>query len=398
MAEAGGVKQPPKTQHIRKPFTVPVAGKFVQVPYGGTYYSIIDAVGVVQVAVGEDQPTVCPVGEVRYMLPGVEIGKDSRYLAITSDTPGDVVTVEIGYGKALPLDTVITTISGGGFRMYVGQNPAAPKVFNTDDGKNLSAAPNDTVGGGSAVPGGTFGTILVGETFVAIRLDAGTYVSGASGQPAIETAGGGSAVPAEMVDMTTGQLVTSISDPGTWYRIKTQGASLLTIPVGTIVGNTPVTQAFNFALERGYSTWQDPCPQISGPYVLPTITDANPHYTPAIVKPKTAKGCIIWIDGGTFDPGASPTLISLMGNPATGNFPTAPGAIFGFGSYNLTNGGPQGWFCNADAHSLSSSGSPASLSYGLSMMGALSKVGIIDSNATPGTPDTGITFYIEWVY
>lgn len=96
-----------KTRFVREAFTIQTAKQFVQVPYGGTYFVITGASGNVTAMVGDDEATPIPIGDVRIMPHEVEIGKDSRFLNITSDLTGDVVTVEIGYGVGLPFDLLL---------------------------------------------------------------------------------------------------------------------------------------------------------------------------------------------------------------------------------------------------------------------------------------------------
>lgn len=261
---------------------LPAAGTYKNQPASGDFFMVKAMAGtilkVTAVAKGGGTETV-------WVAVNEPVRFDSEFtnLQLTSNSPNDVVTFTTGKGYIWPLGLIQLVM-----KMVDQFNNQWP--FFTADTKNLAAAPADTVGGGSAVPGGSFGTVLVGETFVAIRLDPATYVSGKSGAPTIETAGGAPLVPAEMIDMTTGEIVNSISSPATWYKIKTQGASLLNIPVGTILGNAPVTQAFNFALERGYSEWEQ---QINPSYTVLNFSDAGtnlPHFSRLITRPEKAKG------------------------------------------------------------------------------------------------------------
>lgn len=97
-----------KTAFKRESVTIATAGEYQLIPYGGTYFFIVSAKGNVTVTVGEDAPTVIPIGEVRIMPPEVEIGKDAQFLRITSDLVDDEVEFEIGYGAGLPLDILLT--------------------------------------------------------------------------------------------------------------------------------------------------------------------------------------------------------------------------------------------------------------------------------------------------
>lgn len=118
-----------QTRHVRIQVPIPNANKTVEVPYGGTYYALINASGTVSIGVGDDPPAVVGIGIVRIMPPDVEIGKDSRFLNVTSTVAGDVVTLDIGYGAELPLEAIANLPSG---------LPPTPQGVNTAVNSNAT--------------------------------------------------------------------------------------------------------------------------------------------------------------------------------------------------------------------------------------------------------------------
>lgn len=102
------LQQKDNTFSLRVSIPMPsTAGQEVIVPYGGTYYGLISADGVISMHIGEDPFFVAPVGIIRIMPEGVTFGKDNRQLKIKSSIASDVVTIAIGYGAEIPLDVLL---------------------------------------------------------------------------------------------------------------------------------------------------------------------------------------------------------------------------------------------------------------------------------------------------
>ncbi len=156
------LNQKNNTQCLRVPIKMPsTAGQEVVVPYGGTFYGVVSASGVVSGHIGEDTPGVLPIGILRIMPEGVIFGKDNRNLKISSSVAGDIVTLSMGYGAEIPLDVLASLITG----------PAGlPQVQNV----SLAFQPNNTVR--PFLPAGDFkylvltvNNYILGDNFQVIR-------------------------------------------------------------------------------------------------------------------------------------------------------------------------------------------------------------------------------------
>jgi hypothetical protein len=109
------LNQQNKTFALRTQIKMPTTpGEEMIVPYGGNYYGIISASGVISAHIGEDPAYVAPFGSIRILAEGVVFGKDNRNLILTSTVANDIVNITLGYGFEIPLDLITGGGSGGG--------------------------------------------------------------------------------------------------------------------------------------------------------------------------------------------------------------------------------------------------------------------------------------------
>lgn len=378
------------TRRVRIPVQIPNAGQFVEVPYGGTFYAIIKATGNVQAKIGDDPAALAPPGLVVYAEDGLVIGKNSRNLYVTSDFAGDTITVDIGFGKEIPLDLLIianqpvavgktTVASGGGAINFVvpGDKPwLILDLVNTANPPFQYDVQWLDQAGEPMANGGTHNPVNPQPCYY---FPDGTY-AGEPGQGAV------------MIPPTLNEMPSHTFQNGkTTICIPTLGAATIQLIIVPESGGA-----------TGYVTGQfsNSGPQIGPhsqrPFVqthnIPSLTDSALH-TVDVIAPQGAKGAIFWM-GATMDPGAALKLYQRAKDPISGRAPNNSYQLIALpaaaGTYM-----DSGLILPGTAASVNAGSSGINVNTALPRRFELS---VQDVNASPATPDTNITVNIEWLF